>query len=104
MGSVTSPLIDRAESIFADLGYTVSAADGELLAERKWRTVQVTPSAAPHDPPTAGEYRCFVTRRDQVEALERALERRAPAYEWAIIGVGDGDEYEVARRPSDVVA
>ena len=96
MGAVTTPLIDRAESIFADLGYAVTVDGGELRAERKWRTVRVTPVAEPTTIPESGDYRCFVTPAERVDGLERELERRRPDYEWAIIGLTES-HYEVAR-------
>jgi len=98
MGTVTSSLRKRAQSIFTDLGYTVSGDGAELRATRKWRVVQVTPMPEPRDPPTAGELRCFVTWADDVPAIERRLEDADPDYEWAIIAVrGDGD-YEVTQK------
>lgn len=97
MGTVTTSLRDRAQSIFDDLGYEVSMSEGELLAERKWRIVQVTPMPEPRDPPSSGRLRCFVTWAEQVSAVERHIERASPEYEWAIIGVRDGDDYSIAR-------
>lgn len=97
MGTVTTSLRDRAQSIFADLGYEVSASEGELLAERKWRVVQVTPMPEPQDPPSSGGLRCFVTWAEHVSAVERQIERADPEYEWAIIGVRDGNDYSIAR-------
>jgi hypothetical protein len=96
MGAVTTPLIDRAESIFTDLGYAVSTDGGELRAERKWRTVRVTPVSDPSTIPETGGYRCFVTPTDRVDAVEGELRARDPDYEWAIIGVAE-DTYEVSR-------
>jgi len=98
MSAVTTPLIDRAESIFADLGYAVTVDGGELRAERKWRTVRVTPVAEPTAIPESGDYRCFVTPAERVDRLERELHRQGPDYEWAIIGVS-GEQYEVAQGP-----
>ncbi len=96
MGTVDTTLEERAETIFSDLGYTVTEDGGEFRAERKWRVVQVTPMAEPAEPPASGEYRCFVTWADQTAALERRLTRESPDYDWAIIGVRDGD-YVVQR-------
>lgn len=96
MGSVTTSLTEQAESIFAELGYQVSSKGGELRAERKWRTVHVTPMPEPNEPPDTGEFRCFVTYADRVDDLERELEAGDPEYEWAIIGISEGDDYEVA--------
>lgn len=101
MGTVTTSLRDRAQSIFADLGYTVSPSGGELRAERKWRVVQVTPMAEPGDPPSSGDMRCFVTWSDRVDSLETRLTRADPDYEWAIIGIdADCEDYEVADPPA----
>lgn len=97
MSTVTTALKEEAESIFTDLGYTVTPQGGEMLAERKWRVVQVTPMAEPEDPPSSGELRCFVTFADTVSMLERKLTRESPEYEWAIIGVRDDEEYVVRR-------
>ena len=100
MGTVNTELRQEAESIFTDLGYAVTNAGNEILAERKWRVVQVTPMDEPNEPPTSGELRCFVTWEDSVDELERQLTRVSPDYEWAIIGVRDSNDYVVSRRPS----
>lgn len=97
MGTVTTSLRERAQSIFADLGYSISTDGRTFRAERKWRTVQVTPMPEPRDLPAAGQFHCFVTWSDRVDALERRIEGADPDYDWAIIGVRDGD-YEVAHR------
>lgn len=97
MGTVSTSLQKQAASIFADLGYEVSNDGGDLRAQRKWRTVHVTPTVDPHSLPDSGEFRCFVTFADRIDALEQALSGRQPDYEWAIIGVAD-DDYEVACR------
>ena len=98
MGTVTTSLSQQAQSIFDDLGYDVSTDGAEFRATRKWRVVQVTPMAEPRDPPTSGDLRCFVTYAEQVDDLERHLCRSDVEYEWAIIGVRDGNDYVVARR------
>ena len=98
MRAVTKPLDEQARSIFAELGYTVTARGSDLLAERKWRVVHVTPYECDEEPPEAGEYRCFVTWRDDVDAVERRLEQKDPDYEWAVIGVLEDGDYEVACR------
>lgn len=101
MGTVTTALRREAESIFTDLGYTVTPAGTGMRAERKWRVVEVTPMAEPEEPPTTGELRCFVTFAEEVGRLERELTTAAVEYEWAIIGVDKGtDEYVVRRRSS----
>jgi len=97
MGTVNVPLEREAESIFTELGYTVSGDGSEIRAERKWRVVQVTPMPEPETPPTSGEMRCFVTYEDRLQQVERTLTREDPDYEWAIIGVGEGSDYVVSR-------
>lgn len=98
MGTVTTSLRDEAQSIFDDLGYTVSQNGGEIRAERKWRVVQVTPMQDPDDLPTTGELRCFVTWADRTRELRRHLQEADPDYEWAIIGIRDGGDYSVIDR------
>jgi hypothetical protein len=97
MGVVNTSLQRRAATIFRNLGYAVTETGDELQAERKWRTVHVTPMQEPESIPTSGDYRCFVTWAEQVSALETELEAIDPAYEWAIFGVDDGDEYVINR-------
>lgn len=98
MAIAAGSLRDRAASIFADLGYEVSAAGtpGELRAERKWRVVRVTPMAEPATLPPDGEMRCFVTPAEHAGTIERRLADRDPCYEWAVIGVHE-DDYDVRR-------
>jgi hypothetical protein len=100
MRAVTKPLDEQARSIFADLGYAVSSHGSELVAERKWRAVRVTTVEADARPPESGEYRCFVAHHENVDDVERRLERFDPDYEWAIIGVEDDGDYEVTARPT----
>lgn len=98
MRAVTKRLDEKAQSIFADLGYTVTDRGGEYLAERKWRVVHVTPAEEFDETPDSGEYRCFVTWTDDVAELEGQLEAADPDYEWAIMGVDEDGDYEVARH------
>ncbi len=99
MGAVTTSLAAQAESIFDDLGYTVSRHDTELLAERKWRVVHVTlADREPDEVPSSGNFRCFVTRADDATSTYRRVARADPAYEWAVIGVDDDGDYEVVDR------
>ena len=101
MRAVTKRLDEKAQSIFADLGYAVTDRGGEYLAERKWRAVHVTPAETFDETPESGEYRCFVAWTEDVPDLETRLEAADPDYEWAIMGVDDEGDYEVAsRRPS----
>ena len=102
MRAVTRPLDEQARSIFADLGYDVHTRGSELLAERKWRMVHVTTFAEDDEPPVDGNYRCFVAWNDDVDAVARRLRREDPDYEWAVLGVDDDGEYEVAYRPEAV--
>lgn len=95
MGTVTTQLTSQARSIFDDLGYTVSENGEEIMAERKWRVVHVTPMPEPDEAPTSGELRCFVTRAGQCSPLKRRLAREDPDYEWAIISVETDGSYEV---------
>jgi hypothetical protein len=95
MRAVTKPLDEQAQSIFAELGYTVTERGTEYLAERKWRVVHVTPVVDFEDIPTSGDLRCFVTWDDETTDLERKLDRADPEYEWAIIGVDDDGGYRV---------
>lgn len=97
MGAVTTSLASQAESIFDDLGYTVSRHDTELLAERKWRVVHVSLSY-PETIPSDGDFRCFVTRSEEATSTCRRVEMADPDYEWAVIGVDDDGEYEVFDR------
>ena len=97
MGTVTTALKQEAESIFTNLGYAVETTGGEIRAERKWRVVQVTPMPEPDEPPETGEMRCFVTWEDNLDTLERRLTRANLDYEWAIIGIREGDDYTVSR-------
>jgi hypothetical protein len=98
MRAVTKRLDEKAQSIFADLGYTVTDRGGEYLAERKWRAVHVTPAESFDETPESGDYRCFVTWTEDVSDLEARLESADPDYEWAIMGVDDEGDYEVACR------
>lgn len=107
MAPVTIPPVERAKSIFADLGYSVSGDGPELLAERKWRTVHVTAldaeSATDELALADGgtddrQLRCYVTYREVAGDLRDRLARADPQFQWAIIGVDDDDgDYDVVR-------
>lgn len=90
------PLLDEARSIFTDLGYTVCEDGSELRAERKWRIVYVTDSE-PAETPEYGSHRCFVTRDDHARSLCEELRSESPEYDWAVMGVEDGGDYQVYR-------
>jgi hypothetical protein len=94
MGVVSTHLLDEARSIFTDLGYTVSEIGSELRAKRKWRIVYVTTSE-PDEIPERGELRCFVTHEERAPVLCDDLLARAPEYDWAVMGLDDGGEYQV---------
>lgn len=98
MGSVSTPLIERAQTIFDELGYTVSGDGREFRAERAWKVVRVTTVGDPVDAPTDGEFWCFVTDRAVAPRLERELDRMDPGYEWAIMSIDD-DDYRIERAP-----
>ncbi|SFR60937.1 DUF7116 family protein [Halogeometricum limi] len=108
MPPVSMPPSEEARSIFSRLGYTVSGDGPEFVAERKWRTVQVTVVGtdtklrgrrALADGGRTREYplRCFVTWKDTAGDLRSRLTDADPSYEWAVIGVDDADtgEYDV---------
>lgn len=99
MGPVNTPPADEARSIFDDLGYTITGSGEEFRAVRDWKEVRVTAVDGDVDAPEDGTYRCFVTWDDRVAALARRLRAADPAYEWAVIGVGEDGAYEVARAP-----
>jgi len=100
MPTVSTPPVEEARSIFTDLGYTVSGDEGsEFRADRKWRSVRVTALAESDETPDDGDMRCFVTWDDHAPELRRKLRRLDPTYEWAVIGVRECGDYEVARAP-----
>ncbi len=98
MSTVNTALKREAESIFTRLGYTVEPEGGEMRAERKWRVVQVTPMPEPEELPSSGTMRCFVTFEESVSRFEQELSQADPGYEWAVIGVSEGEEYVVRRQ------
>lgn len=98
MGTVSTPPVDEARSIFSDLGYSVVGDGTEFSAERKWRSVTVHAVTEPDETPNSGGLRCFVTWHDDANAVRRHLQRLDPEYEWAVIGVED-DDYEVLHAP-----
>lgn len=99
MARGSTPPIEEARSIFTNLGYTVTGDGAEFSARRDWKEVRVTAVAEDANTPDTGTLRCFVTWREQVGQLRRQLRQADPEYEWAIIGVKDGGDYEVARAP-----
>lgn len=107
MGTVTTSLVEKARSIFTEMGYDVASNGRELRAERKWRTVRVTPVPDPDRPlrtdggfeDSTADLRCFVTTAEHAPDLERYLDRTEPAFEWAVVGVDDDQDYEVLRAP-----
>jgi hypothetical protein len=99
MATVTTPLAEKAEAIFTDLGYVVERDGRELRAQRKWRIVNVTPADEPVTPRGSGEFQCLVTWQEQATEVRERLQRRDPDYEWAVIGIEENGEYEVCHAP-----
>jgi hypothetical protein len=104
MAPVSTPPAKEARSIFNSLGYEVLDDGDEFRARRKWREVRVTALADTADAPKRGELRCFVTWEENASRLRRQLSDSNPEYEWAIIAVREGGDYEVARAPPCCVA
>jgi len=99
MATVNTPPTEEARSIFDELGYSVSGDGTEFRAIRDWKEVHVSAAGDDARTPDSGTYRCFVTWAENAPLLERRLRRLNPSYEWAVIGVADDGEYEVARAP-----
>jgi hypothetical protein len=99
MATVTTPLAEKAESIFADMGYAVSRTGRKLRAERKWRVVHVTLEEDPAAVADDTNFQCFVTWHDRASAVRDQVTSTDPDYEWAVIGVDESGEYEVYRSP-----
>ncbi|MFC3476984.1 DUF7116 family protein [Halobacterium litoreum] len=99
MGTVTTPPDEQARSIFADLGYSLAGDGAEFSATRDWKEIRVSAVTEDVDSRDGGSYRCFVTWADNADALERQLRRLDPPYEWAVMGVEEDGDYEVARAP-----
>ncbi len=99
MGPVNMRLVEKARSIFAELGYTVEGNGPEFRAEREWKVVHVN-TVLEHGslPSDSGQFHCFVARPEDADDLEERLTSADPNYEWAIIVV-DGEEYQVERAP-----
>lgn len=99
MGTVSTPPVEQARSIFSELGYTITGDGPEFRAEREWKVVHVSTITDPEETLDSGSLRCFVTDRETAESLERRLKHTDPEYEWAIISVGDDTDYDVVRAP-----
>lgn len=99
MGTVTTPPDEQARSIFDDLGYSLAGDGAEFSATRDWKEIRVTAVTDDVDADDDSPYRCFVTWADNADALERQLRRLDPPYEWAVMGVDEDGDYEVARAP-----
>jgi len=100
MVSHIGPPSDEAKSIFADLGYSVSGDGTTFTAARDWKEIEVLAVTNDVDTPNGDRMRCFVTWSDCVHDLGAALDSAAPDYEYAVIGVEEDGEYEVARAPT----
>lgn len=99
MGAVTTPPDEQARSIFDDLGYSLAGDGAEFSATRDWKEIRVSAVTDDVDADDDGGYRCFVTWSEFTDALEKQLRRLDPPHEWAVIGVDEGGDYEVARAP-----
>ncbi|MFB6132825.1 MAG: hypothetical protein ABEJ44_05405 [Halanaeroarchaeum sp.] len=99
MGTTSTPPDEQARSIFDGLGYEVAGTGSEFSATRDWKEVRVHAVADASVSMDGGRYRCFVTWSEKTDDLEKRLEREDPGFEWAIIGVSDDGDYEVARAP-----
>lgn len=101
MAPGTIPPTTEARDVFRELGYSVSEQGTDFVAERKWRSVLVTPIGADdaQDPEpyladggSPPKLRCFVTWKRSAADLRKHLLDLKPPFDWAIIGVdGDGD-------------
>ncbi|PSP83284.1 hypothetical protein BRC96_08885 [Halobacteriales archaeon QS_6_64_34] len=97
MAAVSTPLDERARSIFDDIGYTVSRTEDGLRAAHKWREVGVTVLEEDTTIPKSGEMHCFVTQASRAPDLGDRLSRMDISYDWAVIGVRDDGGYDVIR-------
>ena len=104
MALATMPPTTEARDVFRQLGYTVPEDGSEFVAERKWRRVLVTPLCAedatdpePYlaDGGATPKLRCFVTWRDTAAELREHLLDIKPPYDWAVIGVTEGGDFDV---------
>ncbi|WP_299237140.1 DUF7116 family protein [Natronomonas sp.] len=101
MGAVSTSLIQKARTVFRELGYEVTDEGDELRAERKWRTVYVT-AADPAEANTHGRLRCFVARPDRAADVRDRLLELEPDYDWAVVAVDEGDS-SVLHPSADVL-
>lgn len=99
MAPVSTPPTKEARSIFNRLGYEVLDEGAEFRARRKWREVRVSALADTEDTPRYGSLRCFVTWTENAARLSKQIRDSNPDYEWAVIAVDEGGDYEVARAP-----
>ena len=99
MGTMNTPPDEQARSIFDGLGYEVAGTGSEFFATRDWKEVRVSAVTDASVPTEGGRYRCFVTWAEHVDALRERLRDANPGFEWAVIGVSEDGDYEVARAP-----
>ena len=102
MGAVSTSLVEEARTVFRDLGYELTPENGELRAERKWRTVYVT-TDDPEDANTHGRLRCFVAHAERAPEVQDRLLATEPDYDWAVISVDEEGEYLVLHPSADVL-
>jgi hypothetical protein len=99
MGTVSTPPDEQARTIFTDLGYSLAGDGAEFSATRDWKEIRVSAVTDDVETGDGGGYRCFVTWAADAGELEARLRRLDPSYEWAVIGVQEDGDYEVARAP-----
>jgi len=97
MAAVSTSLDEQAQSIFDDIGYTVSRTEDGLRAAHKWREVGVTVLEDDITIPESGEMHCFVTRASEAPDLGDRLSRMDVPYDWAVLGVREDGGYDVVR-------
>ena len=99
MGASHTLPAEQARSIFDGLGYEIVGNGDEFSATRDWEEIRVSVVTDGTISTDGGRYRCFVTWSELADDLHDRLRRKNPGFEWAVIGVGEDGEYEVARAP-----
>ncbi|GAA0301456.1 DUF7116 family protein [Halarchaeum salinum] len=100
MVSSDMPPSEEAREIFTDLGYEVTGdAENSFRAAREWKEIDVLAVTDDVRTDEGDRMRCFVTWNDHVDRLERVLAAEEHGAEWAVIGVAEDGDYEVARAP-----
>lgn len=99
MVPLDTPPSEEARSIFDDLGYDVSGQGNRFQAARGWKEVDVYAVTDEVETVDGDRMRCYVTWEARAPDLRHALAQSDPEFEWAVIGVRDDGDYEVARAP-----